>query len=101
MNNIVSISILILSISVAVMVTGIVVYLFDLDELFRKIYRRIEAGTKKRQDAEFERGRLKGRKEFAAEIDRMLDVYLFDSKTVYTYQIKETLEKKIAEEVRK
>ena len=101
MNNTVSISILIVALSIAFAAIGMVAYLFDLDDLFRKIYRRIEAGTEKVKQEEYERGIKRGRKEFAIDIDRILDLYLCDLKTVYTHQVKEKLEKRIAEEVRK
>ena len=101
MNMIVSISILILALSAAFAVLGVVAYLFDLDDLFRKIRRLMEVKTAKVKRDEYERGRLQGRKEFALQIDRVLDAMWFDPHTQYSYQVKEELEKRIADEVRK
>lgn len=101
MNTIISISILILSISVAIAAIGFVAYVFDLDDLFRQIRIRMKNNSAKVKKEEYERGRALGRKEFATEIDRLLEVYLYGNNTKYTYQVKNKLEKKIAEEVRK
>lgn len=101
MNTIISIAILILALSVAFAAIGIVAYVFDLDDLFRQIRLRMEVKTAKVKREEYERGRLQGRKDFAALIDSILDVYLFGNDIKYTYQVAEQLEKRIAEEIRK
>lgn len=101
MNTIVSIAILIVALSIAFAAIGMVAYLFDLDDLFRKIYRRIEAGTEKVKQEEYERGIKRGRKDFALQMDTVLERMLFARELYYTYEVKAELEKRIAEEVRK
>lgn len=101
MNTMISTSILILALSVAFVAFGVVNYLLDLDDLVRQICLRMEAKTAKVKREEYERGRSQGRKDFAVEIDSLLDVYLFGNDIKYTYQVKHDLEKRIAEELRK
>ena len=101
MNMIISIAILILALSVAFAAIGIVAYVFDLDDLVRQIRLRMEARTNKAKMEEFERGRAQGRKDFALQMDSVLDVMVFNPGLYYTYEVKEELEKRIAEEVRK
>ena len=101
MNLMISIAILILSLSVAFAAIGLVAYVFDLDELVRQIRLRMEVKTAKVKREEYERGRSQGRKDFALQMDRVLDAMWFEPSLPYTYQVKEELEKRIAEEVRK
>lgn len=101
MNTIVSIAILILALSAAFAVLGLVAYIFDFDDLVRQIRLRMEARTTKMKQTEYERGRAQGRKDFALQMDRVLDAMWFEPRLPYTYQVKEELEKRIAEEVRK
>lgn len=101
MNTMISIAILILALSVAFAALGMVAYLFDLDDLVRQIRLRMEAKTTKAKQAEYERGRAQGRKDFALQMDRVLDAMWFEPSLPYTHQVKEELEKRIAEEVRK
>ena len=101
MNMMISIAILILSLSVAFAAIGIVAYLFDLDELVQQIRLRMAAKTTKVRHEEYERGRAQGRKDFAFQMDIVLDAMIYDRNLFYTYEVKEELEKRIAEEVRK
>ena len=101
MNTIIAIAILILALSVAFAAIGFVAYVFDLVDLVRQIRLRMEAKTTKAKQAEYERGRAQGRKDFALQMDRVLDAMWFEPRLPYTYQVKEELEKRIAEEVRK
>lgn len=101
MNMIVSISILIAALAAMFAALGMVAYIFDGDDLVRQIRLRMEAKTTKAKQAEYERGRMQGRKDFAMRLLRSLDAISFFPKPPDIYQVTADLKKKILEEVRK